>query len=267
MIVVSPKAITVQKILRCGGGVPLIVDMEYVKLNTNESPFEPSPKVIKAVSCEEVKKLNLYPDPTGKALIRKLAETYEVEEENVFISNGSDDILNFSFMAFCDKDKGAAFPEISYGFYPVYAGYYNIPMDLVPLKDDWSLDVDKMLENAKREYKTLRMEITTEDTMGSICRRLGEKVTELGDQNIYDVIIQGKRHASLEIMEEKIKSVGNIRAISDQTDKYYDYEQLVKEYEGYLLQRYISSFGQIEEEIDKKALAYGTEAILEALKA
>ena len=120
---------------------------------------------------------------------------------------------------------------------------------------------------AKREYKTLRMEITTEDTMGSICRRLGEKVTELGDQNIYDVIIQGKRHASLEIMEEKIKSVGNIRAISDQTDKYYDYEQLVKEYEGYLLQRYISSFGQIEEEIDKKALAYGTEAILEALKA
>ena len=120
---------------------------------------------------------------------------------------------------------------------------------------------------AKREYKTLRMEITTEDTMGSICRRIGEKVTELGEQNIYDVIIQGKRHASLEIMEEKIKSVGNIRAILDQTDKYYDYEQLVKEYEGYLLQRYISSFGQIEEEIDKKALAYGTEAILEALKA
>ena len=120
---------------------------------------------------------------------------------------------------------------------------------------------------AKREYKTLRMEITTEDTMGSICRRIGEKVTELGEQNIYDVIIQGKRHASLEIMEEKIKSVGNIRAILDQTDKYYDYEQLVKEYEGYLLQRYISSFGQIEEEIDKKALAYGTEAILEALRA
>lgn len=119
---------------------------------------------------------------------------------------------------------------------------------------------------AKREYKILRMEITIEDTMGSICRRLGEKVTELGDQNIYDVIIQGKRHASLEIMEEKIKSVGNIRAISDQTDKYYDYEQLVKEYEGYLLQRYISSFEQSGEEMDKKALAYGTEAILEALK-
>ena len=120
---------------------------------------------------------------------------------------------------------------------------------------------------AKREYKTLRMEITTEDTMGSICRRLGEKVTELGDQNIYDVIIQGKRHASLEIMEEKIKSVGNIRAILDQTDKYYDYEQLKIDYEGCLLQRYISSFEQSGEEVDKKVLAYGIEAILEALKA
>ena len=120
---------------------------------------------------------------------------------------------------------------------------------------------------AKREYKTLRMEITTEDTMGSICRRIGEKVTELGDQNIYDVIIQGKRHASLEIMEEKIKSVGNIRAILDQTDKYYDYEQLKIDYEGCLLQRYISSFEQSGEEVDKKVLAYGIEAILEALKA
>ena len=73
--------------------------------------------------------------------------------------------------------------------------------------------------------------------------------------------------ADLLTLEEKIKSVGNIRAISDHTDKYYDYEQLMKDYEGCLLQRYISSFGQSEEEIDKKALAYGTEAILEALKA
>ena len=119
---------------------------------------------------------------------------------------------------------------------------------------------------AKREYKILRMEITTEDTMVSICRRIGEKVTELGEQNIYDIIIQGKRHASLEIMEEKIKSVDNIRAISDQTDKYHDYKQLMRDYEGCLLQRYISSFEQSGGEVEKKALAYGTEAILEALK-
>lgn len=115
-------------------------DMKYVKLNTNESPYPPSPKVLEAVNGEEVKKLNLYPDPTGKALVKKLAETYGVGEENVFISNGSDDILNFSFMAFCDKEKGAYFPEISYGFYEVYADLYGVSYKKVPLKSDFSVD-------------------------------------------------------------------------------------------------------------------------------
>ncbi len=114
-------------------------DMKYVKLNTNESPFPPSDRVIDAVNSDEVKKLNLYPDPTGKALIKKLAEAYGVGEENVFISNGSDDILNFSFMAFCDKDKGAYFPEISYGFYEVYAELYGINYKKVPLMEDFSI--------------------------------------------------------------------------------------------------------------------------------
>lgn len=118
---------------------------------------------------------------------------------------------------------------------------------------------------AKREYKTLTLQLTTEDTMGSICRQLGEKVTELGTDNIYDVIVNGKRHATLEIMEEKLKSIGNIRAVVDKTDKFYDYAQLMKDYEGCLLQRYISSFEKCEDALEKKALAYGTEAILEAL--
>jgi hypothetical protein len=119
---------------------------------------------------------------------------------------------------------------------------------------------------AKREYKRLSLELTEEDTMGSICRKLGEKVTELGKDNLYDVIIQGKCHASLEIMEEKLKSLGNIRAIEDQSVRTYDYEQLAKDYAGCLLQRYISSFAESEKTLEKKALAYGTEAILEALK-
>ena len=124
-------------------------DMEYVKLNTNESPFPPSPKVIEAVNSDEVKKLNLYPDPTGKALISKLAQTYDVGEENVFISNGSDDILNFSFMAFCDKDKGAAFPEISYGFYEVYAELYGVEYKKVPLNNDFSINISDYFEANK----------------------------------------------------------------------------------------------------------------------
>ena len=118
---------------------------------------------------------------------------------------------------------------------------------------------------AKREYKTAELCVNTEDTMGSIYRRLCEKVTEAGVENIYDVIITGKRHASLEIMEDKLKSVGNIRIIQDDTEKFYDYRQLRQQYEGRLLEKYISSFEGAADDVEKKALAYGTEAILEAL--
>ena len=118
---------------------------------------------------------------------------------------------------------------------------------------------------AKREYCSLVLDVTTEDTMGSIYRRLGEKVTELGVDNIYDVIIKGRHHASLELIEEKLKSAGNIRVIVDETEKFYDYSQLCKEYKGRLLEKYIESFTAPMGEIEKKALVYGTEAILEAL--
>lgn len=115
-------------------------DQKYIKLNTNESPYPPSREVIERLSAEEVKMLNLYPDPEGKVLKEKLAKLYGMEKENIFLSNGSDDILNFAFMAFCDEERGAAFPEISYGFYPVYADLYHVPHVKLPLKDDFSID-------------------------------------------------------------------------------------------------------------------------------
>ena len=75
-------------------------DVKYIKLNTNESPYPPSQRVIEAINGDEVKDLRLYCDPECKKLRTALAELYNVESENVFLSNGSDDILNFSFMAF-----------------------------------------------------------------------------------------------------------------------------------------------------------------------
>lgn len=115
-------------------------DMQYVKLNTNESPFPPSPEVIQAVNACEVGKLNLYPDPECKNLRKKLAALYGVGEENVFLANGSDDILNFAFMAFCDQSRPVAFPAISYGFYPVYADLYQLPFEKIPLREDFRLE-------------------------------------------------------------------------------------------------------------------------------
>lgn len=114
-------------------------DMEYIKLNTNESPYPPAPSVVAAMTDREVELLRLYSDPTCKALKEKLAALYGVKAENIFISNGSDDTLNFAFMAFPGKN-GVRFPDITYGFYTVYSELYGIPYEEVPLKEDFSLD-------------------------------------------------------------------------------------------------------------------------------
>ena len=123
-------------------------DMKYIKLNTNESPYPPSEGVLKAINEGEVSALNLYPDPLCKNLKNKLANQYGVSADQVFVSNGSDDILNFSFMAFCnDTDHPVKFPEISYGFYRVYAELYGVKYQAVPLKEDFSISVEDYLGN------------------------------------------------------------------------------------------------------------------------
>lgn len=114
-------------------------DMQYVKLNTNESPFPPSPKVAAAVA-EQCGKLQLYSDPESTALRGKLAEIYGVKPQQVLVSNGSDEALNFAFMAFADEKSPLAFPDISYGFYPVFAELNHIPYTQIPLKEDFSID-------------------------------------------------------------------------------------------------------------------------------
>ena len=119
-------------------------DMVYIKLNTNESPYPPAPSVVAAMKAEQVENLRLYSDPTGLSLKQSLAELYGLKPENIFLSNGSDDILNFAFIAFADE-RGAAFADITYGFYPVYAQLHNVKTDIIPLEDDFSLDYKKYL--------------------------------------------------------------------------------------------------------------------------
>ena len=112
-------------------------DMQYVKLNTNENPYPPVPGVTEAVMAE-AGRLELYSDPVCIDLRDALAARYGVTRQNVFVSNGSDDILNFAFMAF--GSPRAYFPDISYGFYPVYAGLHGIDAHPVPLRSDFSID-------------------------------------------------------------------------------------------------------------------------------
>ena len=112
---------------------------KYTKLNTNESPFPPSEAAM-AYARSHTRPLNLYSDPTVSELTALLAERYGVAPDQVLVTNGSDEILNFAFMAFCDSAHPAAFPDITYGFYPVFARLNGVPYREIPLEDDFSIN-------------------------------------------------------------------------------------------------------------------------------
>ena len=114
-------------------------DMKYIKLNTNESPFEPS-EAVKNAAAKEAGKLQLYSDPSLKSLCNAIASRYGVMPSQVTAGNGSDEILNFSFMAFCDKAHPVCFPDITYGFYPVFAEINGIPYKEIPLGNDFTVN-------------------------------------------------------------------------------------------------------------------------------
>ncbi len=118
-----------------------------IKLNTNENPYPPLQEVTDAVA-EESRKLNLYSDPDSLDLRRALADNLEVPEDHLIVTNGSDEILNFAFMAFCDDHIPAVFPDVTYGFYPVFAQINQLPYREIPLKDDLTIDINKFFQVA-----------------------------------------------------------------------------------------------------------------------
>ena len=116
-------------------------DKKYVKLNTNESPYPPSPMAM-SLAEEEIKLSRLYPDPNVTRLSDAIAETYGVDRSCVIATNGSDEVLNFAFMAWCDEKHPAVFADITYGFYKVFADINSLPMTIVPLRDDLTINID-----------------------------------------------------------------------------------------------------------------------------
>ena len=155
-------------------------DRVYIKLNANENPYPPSPKVVDSVADfvrENAMRLALYPDPDSLELHAAVADMlnktggvlcnakvsgenvepsekdripFTVTPDMIYTGNGSDEVLSFVFYAFFDSGKKLVLPEFTYSFYPVYAGFYNIETDVVPMKKDWSLDVQEMLLRSKK---------------------------------------------------------------------------------------------------------------------
>lgn len=117
-----------------------------VKLNTNENPYGPSPQVIAALEAEAADSLRLYPDPNSDRLRVAIAAYHGVEPANVFVGNGSDEVLAHAFQALLKHDAPILFPDITYSFYPVYCGLYDIGFQTIPLNDAFEIDVGQYLQ-------------------------------------------------------------------------------------------------------------------------
>ncbi len=123
-------------------------DQTYIKLNTNENPFPPSEMAVKAINNNVSDSLRLYPDPEAKKLITAIAEYYNIDKNKIFVSNGSDEVLAFSFLAFFKNNNAITFPNITYSFYPVYCNLYNIEFNNFPLNENFEIDISEIPENS-----------------------------------------------------------------------------------------------------------------------
>jgi histidinol-phosphate aminotransferase len=156
-------------------------DQQYVKLNTNENPYPPLPEVAEAVA-KESGKLHLYSDPESRDLRALIAKILQVSEDELIMTNGSDEILNFAFMAFCDEHTPAFFADVTYGFYPVFAEINRIPYETIPVKDDLSIDIQNYFQRAGTIF------IANPNAPTSLALKRND-IEQILKQNLYNVVV------------------------------------------------------------------------------
>jgi len=157
-------------------------DKKYIKLNTNENPYPPSPKVLEAIRQAANGDLRLYPDPSCTVLRETIAKYYRLNIDEVFIGNGSDEILAFAFLAYFNPGKPILFPDITYSFYQVYSKLFNIDYRLVQLNNDFSLPVEEFF----RENGGVIIANPNAPTGRYMCL---ESIEEIVRRNINSVVI------------------------------------------------------------------------------
>ncbi len=121
-------------------------DQQYIKLNTNENPYPPSPKAIAAMKDACGESMRLYSDPNANQLKQSIADFYAVERNQVFVGNSSDEVLAHAFVGLLKHDKPLLFPDISYSFYPSYCKLFGIDANTIPLADDFTINVNDYLD-------------------------------------------------------------------------------------------------------------------------
>lgn len=156
-------------------------DQKYIKLNTNENPYPPHPAVAKAAE-EAAKTLRLYPDTESTSLRNALAGRLGVTADELIITNGSDEVLNFAFMAFCDRHAPAVFADITYGFYPVFAQVDQVPYREIPLQDDLTIRIEDYFQAAGTIF------IANPNAPTAIALKRAE-IEQILQQNPYNVVI------------------------------------------------------------------------------
>ena len=154
---------------------------QEIKLNTNENPYPPLKEVTDAVALES-RKLDLYSDPDSRALRKALASNLGVPEDQLIVTNGSDEILNFAFMAFCDRHIPAVFPDVTYGFYPVFAQINQLPYREIPLRDDLTINIRDYFQAAGTLF------IANPNAPTGIALKRSE-IEEILTHNTYNVVV------------------------------------------------------------------------------
>ncbi len=156
-------------------------DQQYIKLNTNENAFPPHPAVTEAVK-EAAGNLQLYPDPECLELRKALAKRLAVDPDELIVTNGSDEILYFAFTAFCDRHIPAVFPDITYGFYPVYAEVCQVPYTVIPLQENFTIRLKDYYHAAATVF------IANPNAPTGIALRR-EEIEEILQANPYNVVV------------------------------------------------------------------------------
>jgi histidinol-phosphate aminotransferase len=122
-------------------------DQQYIKLNTNENPYSPSPKALAVIAQQATESLRLYPDPSAKVLTQTIADYYALNADNIFVGNGSDEVLALAFYCFFEKEQPLYYPDLSYSFYPVYCDFYALQRRPLAVDENFKIDLNDYLDD------------------------------------------------------------------------------------------------------------------------